>query len=198
MPMGKGMKIGFLLLCGGKSKRMGERKALMDIGGAALMDAAVRAGEGFDVKIFSVNDPQIPTPKGFLRCEDVYPGSGPMAGVHAALRMTDCDALVTAPCDAPYYSAQLAQFLADCYSPALDALILEDESGRSHPLMGVYGKSCLPMLEQHLSEGKYKMMRLLESMHTVSRKLPCGLDSRVFENLNTPQDVRRFEAEKAL
>ena len=99
-------KLGFLLLSGGQSRRMGTHKALLEIGEGMLLDTIAKAGEGFDEQILSANDPAIPTPAGFVRCADVYPGCGPMAGIHAALAMTACDALVTAPCDAPNMQAR--------------------------------------------------------------------------------------------
>ena len=185
-------KIGFLLLSGGQSKRMGTHKALLEMEEGMMLDIIARAGEGFDERILSANDPQIPTPQGFVRCADVYPGCGPMAGIHAALCMTACDALVTAPCDAPDYSQELAQYLAEQYDPAYDALILRDETGRAHPLMGVYGRSCLPALEAHLKEGRFKMMLMLESMRLKTLTLPAQLSRHVFDNLNTPQDVQAY------
>lgn len=185
-------KLGFLLLSGGQSKRMGTHKALLEMEGGTMLDTVAKAGDGFDERILSANDPQIPTPQGFVRCADVYPGCGPMAGIHAALRMTMCDALVTAPCDAPNYSGALAQYLARQYDPAYDALILTDETGRAHPLMGVYGKSCLPMLEAHLKEGRFKMMLMLEGMRLKKLTLPQQLSQHVFDNLNTPQDVQAY------
>lgn len=186
------VKLGFLLLSGGQSKRMGTHKALLEIEGGRLLDVIASAGNGFAERILSANDPTIPTPEGFARCEDVYPGCGPMAGIHAALSMTACDALVSAPCDAPNYSEELAQYLAQQYDPAYDALILTDETGRAHPLMGVYGKSCLPVLDTHLREGRYKMMLMLEGMRLKKMTLPARLSQQVFDNLNTPQDVQAY------
>ena len=114
-------RIGFLLLSGGKSSRMGTPKALLEINGETLLEAVARAGEGFEERILSVNDPSIPTPEGFIRVSDIYPGCGPMSGLHAALLETDCDALVTAPCDTPHYSKALAEYLAQQYDPEFDA-----------------------------------------------------------------------------
>lgn len=185
-------KLGFLLLSGGQSKRMGTPKALLEIDGKTLLETIALAGEGFEERILSVNDPAIPTPKGFIRCEDVYPGCGPMSGIHAAFLSSDCDALVVAPCDAPYYSKELAQYLARQYEENLDALVLFDEEGRVHPLSGVYSKSCLPVLEAHLKEGKFKLMRMLESMRLKKIGLPQEFGGRLFENLNTPEDLAVF------
>lgn len=185
-------RIGFLLLSGGRSSRMGTAKALLNIRGRTLMETIAQAGEGFDQRIFSANDDAIPTPEGFLRCADRYPGCGPMAGIHAALLATDCDALVTAPCDTPYYCAELAQYLAQQYDPALDAVILEDHTGRAQALCGLYSKRCLPMLEAHLETGRLKLLWMLEEMNTKSVQLPRSLGDWVFQNLNTQEELKAF------
>lgn len=191
------MKIGFLLLSGGRSSRMGSPKALIELNGKTLLERVAQAGEGFAQRILSANDPCIPTPEGFVRCADEYPGCGPMAGIHAALRLTDCDALVTAPCDAPYYCAQLAQYLCEQYEPGLDAVILVDHTGREQTLCGVYGKSCLPILEQHLVGGHFKMSLMLDQMNTKKVPLPPTFSEQVFENLNTQQELAEFRAKQA-
>jgi len=116
-----------------------------------------------------------------------------MAGIHAALAMTDCDALVVAPCDAPHYCKELAQFLADQYEPELDALVLLDGEGRAQPLSGVYSRSCLPVLEAHLKNDKLKIMRMLEDMRLKKIALPDYLNGRVFDNLNTPDDLQAYK-----
>ena len=190
-------KIGFLLLSGGRSKRMGSPKALIELGGRTLLDTVAQAGEGFAQCILSANDPCIPTPEGFVRCADEYPGCGPMAGIHAALRKTCCDALVTAPCDAPYYCAELAQYLCTQYEPGLDAVVLVDHTGREQPLCGVYSKRCLPILEEHLAKGHFKMGWMLEQMDTKKVSLPQSLSEQVFENLNTQQELEQFRARQA-
>lgn len=185
-------KIGFLLLSGGKSTRMGSPKALLEVDGSTLLERVAQAGAGFEVRILSANDPAIPTPHGFVRCADVYPGCGPMAGIHAALTMTDCDALVVAPCDAPRYCAEAARYLAAQYDPAYDAVVLVDETGRDQPLSGVYSKSCLPVLEGHLRTGRLKLMRMLEEMKLKRIALPEPLNGDIFENLNTPEELHAF------
>ena len=185
-------KIGFLLLSGGKSSRMGTPKALLQIDGKTLLESVAAAGKGFEERILSVNDPSIPTPEGFVRCMDVYPDCGPMAGIHAALTMTTCDALVTAPCDAPYYSRELAEYLLTQFEPGLDALVLMDETGRAQPLTGIYSKSCLPVLDEHLKTSRLKIMWMLEEMKLKKVMLPAHLNGQVFQNLNTPEDLKQF------
>ncbi len=187
-------EIGFLLLCGGQSRRMGTPKALIDVDGEPLFRVIARAGEGFSERLCSVNDSAIPTPPGFVRLADLYRERGPLGGIHTALRHTRCAALVVAPCDTPGYCAALAQFLRERWRPEDDVLILEDQTGRPHPTMGVYGKSALAVIEDHVVNDKLKIMRMLDLLRTRVVRLPQGMEDDVFCNLNTQEDLRRYQA----
>ena len=183
--------VGFLLLCGGRSGRMGRQKALLPVGEETLCAHIARAGEGFRECIFSSNG-GVDVPEGYLPVADSFRDCGPMGGLHAALSACKSDALVCAPCDAPYYSKELAAFLSDAFTEEWDALILQDETGRMHPLMGVYAKTCLPALTAHLEAGNLRMMRLLEAVHTRVMTLPADFSQQVFMNLNTPESYAQF------
>ena len=182
------MNLGFLLMSGGRSSRMGTAKALLRIGAETLLEHTARQGAAFGTRILSVNDPAIPTPEGFFRVADVYTGCGPMGGLHAALSACSCDALVVAPCDAPAYTAAAAAYLAGEYEAGLDAVIPEDSAGRAHPLMGVYAKSCLPTLTEHLEAGRFKLMMMLDELNVKRVRLPDSIPASVFDNLNTQED----------
>lgn len=183
------MQIGFLLLSGGKSSRMGCSKALLAWQGQTLLEHVAQAGEAFPEKILSANDESIPLPAGFVRVQDRFPCCGPLGGLHAALCTCQSDALVVAPCDAPFYTAALAQHLRASFSEELDALILTNPQGRMEPLFGVYAARCLPVMEEQLRAGVYKLRALLNRLNVRCMELPSGVSPQVFLNLNTPEDV---------
>lgn len=186
-------KVGFLLLCGGHSNRMGQPKALLPIEGIPLVEHVARAGVDFDERIFSVNG-DIPVPEGFRAVADEYEDCGPLGGIHAALSVCKSDALVCAPCDTPRYTRELAAFLAAQMERNLDALILQDDMGRIHPLMGVYARRCLPVLTEHVQKKKLKIMRMLDMLETKVVTLPPEISQEVFINLNTPDAYERYLA----
>ena len=188
-------KVGFLLLCGGRSSRMGQPKALLPIAGVPLAQHVARAGENFEERIFSVNG-DIPVPEGFRAVADLYEDCGPLGGFHAALSACQSDALVCAPCDTPGYTKELAAFLAAQMEEGLDALILQDETGRVHPLMGVYAKRCLPVLTEHVQAKKLKIMRMLDVLETKIVTLPPEISQDVFVNLNTPEAYESYLAKR--
>ena len=183
--------LGFLLLCGGHSSRMGQDKALLDAGGEALYRRAARAGAAFSERIFSANG-RLEPPEGFIPVRDSFADCGPMAGIHAGLLASRSEALVCAPCDAPYYDGELAAFLAESWHDGLDALILRDGTGRVHPLMGVYAKTCLPAFEDCLKAGKLKIMLTLNTLRLEIIGLDGKMNERVFLNLNTPESYEAF------
>lgn len=185
------MQIGFLLLSGGKSIRMGRSKALLEWRGQTLLDSIACAGEAFSEKILCANDETIPTPKGFVRVKDIFFDCGPLGGIHAALCACKSDALVVAPCDAPFYSAALAEYLRSAFSEEMDALILTDRQGRPEPLFGIYAVSCIPVIEKHLHAGAYRLGFLLENLNTCYLPLPSVFSPHVLFNINTPQDASK-------
>ena len=184
--------LGFMLLCGGHSSRMGQPKALLDAGGETLLARAARAGLAFDERLFSANDPVFPTPEGYRRVADRYADCGPMGGLHACLSVCTSPALVVAPCDTPGYTPEVAAFLAEHFTGDCDALILKDSTGRAHPLLGVYGKNCLPVFEDCLREGRLALMKTLAGMNTLVLTASEALGASLFVNLNTPEDYRAF------
>ncbi|MBR2943313.1 MAG: NTP transferase domain-containing protein [Clostridia bacterium] len=187
------MNLGFLLMSGGLSSRMGTPKALLTLGSETLLARIAREGESFPERILSVNNPAIPTPQGYARTEDLYTGCGPMGGLHAALSRCASDALAVAPCDAPHYSAKIARFLAAALEEGVDAVIPEDETGRAHPMMGIYAKSCLPALTEHLESGRFKLMMMLSGLNVRRVRLPEDIPQTVFGNLNTPEDYAALQ-----
>ena len=182
------MQLGFLLMSGGLSSRMGRPKALLEVCGEPLIDRIARTGEGFGERILSANDDSIPTPAGFARVGDIFTGCGPMGGLHAALSACKSDALITVPCDAPRITREAVKDLAAQFEEGLDALILEGSDGRVHPMMGVYAKSCLPALTAHLEAGRFKLMLMLGELRVKRVRLPETIPQCVLQNLNTPED----------
>lgn len=186
------MKIGFLLLSGGRSTRMGRDKALVEWQGRTLLDWAASAGAGLEEKLLSANDEAIPTPPGFRRVADLLPGCGPMSGLHAGLSACRSDALAVLPCDAPCVTTALIEFLCENFTPGLDALALRDGTEKVHPLLGIYHKNCLAALTDRLAQGDFKLMRLLERVNTRFLTPPQALGERIFFNVNRPQDLFRL------
>lgn len=180
---------GAVILAGGASRRMGRSKALLCVEGQTMLERTRRCLSEFDEIILSANDPSMAGD--MIRVKDRYPGSGPLGGLHAALCRTEKEALFCVPCDLPRFSPKVPRLLLDAMPEDGTVLICRDSTGRFHPLCGIYRKEVLPVLEQCLSEGRYKVMDLVRRVPHAWVDTAGVVPDETFFNMNTPEDYRR-------
>lgn len=186
------------IMAGGESRRMGKNKALLPFRGRPLIAHVFESLQPLFEEIFLVtNDPG---PFGFLPCPKVpdrIPGKGPISGVDAALRHSRNRRVLVVACDAPFLSPLLLELLAG-RSEGADAVIPCGPDG-PEPLCAVYGKGCLPVIEESIRKGEYRMTALAGRLRTmeISREEVEAIDPgfRSFRNINTPQDFRTLDEE---
>ena len=181
------------ILAGGKSRRMGRNKALLPFRGRPLVARVHETLQPLFEDIFLVtNDPGlfdfVPCPK----IPDRVPGKGPISGVDAALRHSRNPYVLVVGCDAPFLSPSLLELLAGKTEEA--DLVIPCGPHGPEPLCAVYGKGCLPLIDESLRKGDFSLMKLISRLRT--REIPreevasVDPDFRSFRNINTPGDFR--------
>ena len=89
-----------VILAGGKSRRMGRNKALLEFDGETLIQRLYRLlDDDFDEVLVSANDPET---YGFLDAPlvpDIYEGGGCLAGLHAGLLSARGESCFFAACE---------------------------------------------------------------------------------------------------
>ena len=178
-----------LILCGGRSSRMGTDKAALPMDGGTLLERAAAfwtARPEIGAVLAAVGAPEhgLVLPADVTPVYDAFPGGGPMAGLHAAFAGSDADALYVSAVDMPFLTPEALPPM-----PKGDAAVYV-RNGRPDPLFGVYRRSCLPALTAALERGQRKMSVLLDALRTEYHELPEG-SSAVLENLNTRADYLR-------
>lgn len=180
-----------LILAGGRSTRMGRDKATVPLGGHTLLERAVSFWRACppiaDVLVAAGARTPDPLPAGTVCVPDLFPGCGPMAGLHAAFSLTDAEVLYVSAVDMPFLTQ--AALLPE---PVGDAAVYTKD-GRPEPLFGVYRRTALPVLDEALRAGRHRMTDALARMDVTYHTLPEAL-AAVTENLNTPQDLMRARA----
>ena len=181
------------ILAGGKSRRMGRNKALLPFRGRPLVARVHETLQPLFEDIFLVtNDPGlfdfVPCPK----IPDRVPGKGPISGVDAALRFSRYPYVLVVGCDTPFLSPSLLELLAGKTQDA--DLVIPCGPRGPEPLCAVYGKGCLPLIEESLRKGDFSLMALVGRLRT--REIPAEEVTEVdpgfrsFMNINTPDDFR--------
>lgn len=182
------------VLTGGRSSRMGEDKALLELDGRALALRAADEVAKVCGSVALVGDPSRYVPLGLPVVADHFPGQGPLAGIDAALSATEADWNLIVACDMPSLNSAWLDTLFSTAEAAeeVDAVVPEHADGKREPLCAVYHRRCGAAVRKALENG----VRGVIEMHS-------GLDpSRVryvrvhqpeqFANLNTPAELKRY------
>jgi molybdopterin-guanine dinucleotide biosynthesis protein A len=197
MPSTKTSRTAFVL-AGGKSSRMGTDKALLEFGGQTLLLRAMNVAVTACDRVMIVGDPAKfgefgPT------VADIFPGCGPLGGIHAALVSSNAELNLMLAVDMPFVSRELLAFL---FATAEDsnALITVPRDGNGlQPLCAIYRCAFATAAEAALRAGKYKIDALFSSVPThvieESTLAAAGFSAQAFFNVNTPQDRQAADAE---
>jgi molybdopterin-guanine dinucleotide biosynthesis protein A len=195
------MNITAAILAGGESKRLGGiNKALLEVRGVPLIERVLSVIRPLFDRIVIVTNSPLEFGSYRPRCEilsDVMKNVGPLGGLHAALANARREAVFCLGCDMPYVSerlirAQLALFDAG----SCDALIPRHD-GLIEPLHAVYVSRLHSRLRSHVEQERGNSIRsFLRDIRVAWMDLSASeLDPKVFSNVNTPDDLRRLEAE---
>lgn len=190
------MEFGTVILAGGKSRRMGKDKAELMFGKKTFLEKLIQEFRECPELLISVAAKKDRPDWAGRTVEDVYPGCGPMAGLHAALKASRCSALLAVPCDVPLFSPKIAEQMYEECSPEVDAVVAVSADGRIHPLCGIYKKSCVPAMERRLEQGNYRMQELLKELRVKTYQVKTG--SWRLQNVNTPEELERLTVQSVL
>nr|WP_279233507.1 molybdenum cofactor guanylyltransferase [Desulfofundulus thermobenzoicus] len=181
-----------VILVGGCSSRMGMNKALLSCGGERLLDRVVaRVREAFPRVLLVGNQAEAYGYPGLPVVRDIFPGRGPLSGIHAALSAAGTPYIFVVACDMPFVDPALALHLAR-QAPGHDVVVVRD-GDKYEPLFAVYARECLPVIESLLY--REKRPRVVDFFSAVRVKyidqqdITAIADPRlVFFNVNTPGD----------
>ena len=179
-----------VVLAGGGSRRMGRDKTALYFRGETLLQRACRRfGEVFDPVWVSVRTPKEAVPA--EQIADEFPGCGPMAGLHAALKRRPEGGVFLLAADLPLAEPELALRLIGL-GQGHQACVPERE-----PLFGWYGPEALEPAEQLLRAGEYRMTELLRRLDT--RFVPLAELGRpdaehTLLNVNDPEAYRLLQS----
>jgi molybdopterin-guanine dinucleotide biosynthesis protein A len=181
------------ILAGGKSTRMGTDKAFAPLSGRTLLARMLDAARSLTPNVYIVGD-RTKYAAFATVVEDVFPGCGPLGGIHAALRSTSTDLNVVLAVDTPFVSLALLQFLVTRArnSPASLVTVPLANNGLQ-PLCAVYRREFADTAEKALGAARYKIDALFDPASTqiISEEEleTAGFSPLIFRNLNTLDDL---------
>lgn len=156
------MSIAGYILAGGKNTRMhGQKKLFLEYKHKTFLTHIAGALKGIGVVYLSVEEKEPYEDTGYPCIVDVVQDIGPMGGIYTGLKTCKEDALLVVSCDTPKVTKEIVEALISWYDKGKRPVIIW-EKGRYHPLIGIYTKEMLPVMEVMIREGNYRMMSLLK------------------------------------
>jgi ABC-type transporter Mla maintaining outer membrane lipid asymmetry ATPase subunit MlaF/molybdopterin-guanine dinucleotide biosynthesis protein A len=170
---------------------MGADKALLSFRGQTLLERALEIAAAVASEALIVGPRDRYATYGDV-VEDVYPGCGPLGGIHAALAATQTELNLVLSVDMPLMTAEFLRWLLEQARNASELIVVPDALGGQQPLCAVYRRPVYALAEQALKDGDYKIGHLFS--HTTTRHVSeaeireAGFSPEVFRNANTAEE----------
>jgi len=180
-----------LILAGGKSRRMGQDKALLDRNGQSQLAYVVDLlGSCVDEVFVSTRDDQKDDGERarYEKIVDHYENIGPVAGILSALNEhPSVDWLIVA-CDLPNIDRPTIEtLLAQRGGPQPFTAYRSSHDGHPEPLCAVYHFGCTEIVQRFVDEGINCPRKILIRSATTLIDQP---DPTSLNNINTPDDLQ--------
>ena len=184
-----------IVLCGGRSTRMGVPKATLPFGPETMLQRVVRllGTVVSPIVVVAAREQSLPElPSDIVVTRDEREQRGPLEGLRAGLKalpssvqfayITSCDV----PLLVPEFVERMVELLGDH-----DIAVMEID-GFPHPLSAVYRRDTLPHVESLLENDKLRPVFLFDAVRTrrvrPEEMISVDPELRTLRNLNTPED----------
>jgi molybdopterin-guanine dinucleotide biosynthesis protein A len=189
--------VSIAILAGGQSSRMGTNKALSVVGGKRIIDRIIERVRGLGSELLIIaNLPEDYANLGLPIHADVIPGKGPLGGLYTAISTAQSEYVLAVSCDQPFLNARLLQYLID-QRHGWDVIVPLAADGYPQSMHAVYGKGCLPAIQNCLAADKLKMIGFFGDVRvrTVAGEEIERIDParHSFINVNSPEDLQEAE-----
>lgn len=190
--------ISIAILAGGKSKRMGQDKAFLNVGGQPVIERVLERVKPLSDDVFiSTNALETYKRFGLRLVPDVYPNKAALGGIYSAIHAARYPHVLIVACDMPFLNVDILAYLINLASTA-DVIAPMINPPQPETMHTVYSKQCLPAIESRLRADKLRIIGFFDdvSVRYVARSEIAAFDPdfHSFMNMNTPEDWETVKA----
>ena len=195
-----------IILCGGKSSRMGQDKGSMIIQDKPMIKHILSTlNHQINEAIIVLNEQsRIDKYREFINpqdytytitfAEDKIKNKGPMPGIMTGLSYINSDYALILPCDSPYVSKNYINTIFSEIDNEYQAIVpyhdAQNKLKTSEPLHSVYNKNTIPVIEELVNQDVLHIKGLISKLDTkfvlIDNK---KIEKKEFRNLNRPTDI---------
>ncbi len=191
------MKKGAIILCGGKSSRMGRDKATLPFGPELMLQRVIRLVSQIvppdQIVVVAAPEQNLPIiPVSVRVARDERRDRGPLEGLAAGLRMlqADADCVYATSCDVPLLVPLFVQKMFELLGD--HEIAVPRDGQHHHPLAAVYRTSVLGTVESLLSHDQLRPRFLFDRVNSrevaVEELKDVDPQLQTLENLNHRED----------
>jgi len=189
------------ILAGGENRRIPLLKGYIEINGKRIIDRNIGVMKSlFEKVVISTNTPELYFYCGAPMIGDIAPQKGPLTGIFSVLTNVEDNAIFVAACDMPFLNERLIKYMVDKYNNSNSGANKQDAvipvyEGNPQPLLGIYSKNILSVVEERLNKGLRKLKDMLTEISVLYIKeeeiKQIDPEGRSFLNINTIEDYER-------
>ncbi|GAB5417698.1 MAG: molybdenum cofactor guanylyltransferase [Crocinitomicaceae bacterium] len=183
------MSFSGIILAGGRSSRMGEDKALLQIDGKPMIQHVSDVLRELCDEVIIASSNEKHAQYGDLMVKDSAKDIGPLAGIQAGLLAAKNERSFVLSCDTPFVTKEILEALAEHFEG--EQITLPSSQGRLQPLIAIYGKEVLTTIASNLERNEHSLMQLQKICSAKVIHFDES-ESKAFENINTPSEWKQW------
>ncbi len=191
-----------IILCGGRGRRMGQDKGLIQFRDKPLILNVLETAKSVAQEIIIVlrDEKQISQYEKIIGdynfifnklsiIADSIPDEGPLIGICTGMRVLNSDKALVLPCDSPFITKEFINNIFS-YSEGYEAVVPKWPDGKVEPLHAVYSEAVVGRIKTLIEEDVRDVKSLLEicKVNYVDADLLNDTGCS-FLNLNKPEDL---------
>lgn len=195
-----------IILCGGKSSRMGQDKGSMIIQNNPMIkhvlstlnhhisEVVIVLNDEFRINKYNefINPDDYAYAITFV--EDKIKNKGPMPGIMTGLSNINSDYALILPCDSPYVSTKYIDTIFNEIEDTYQAIVPYHDSANklktSEPLHSIYSKNIIGEIDELIKNDVLHIKGLIEKIDTKFLLIDDEkIEKKEFRNLNHPEDL---------
>ena len=182
-------KYSAIILAGGRSSRMGQKKASMHFRGKTFIEIILDKIRETDIREIMISGYDYKKDQ-YIYVEDIFNNKGPLAGIHSGLIKSSAQSVLVLTEDAPLVPVWFMKKLMEEHDKKRTPVTVASCDGRIQPLLGIYDKHLASLCEDILKGEKSAVRILLDK--TGFTEVPYPGNEMEIRGCNTPEEYEKL------
>ena len=178
-------KYSAIILAGGKSRRMGQKKGELIFRGKTFYEVLIEKLNSLGIKEILLSGYDYKDDR-VIFVEDIYKDKGPLAGIHSGLIRSSAESVLVITEDAPFVPEDFIKQLMAKHKEGSAMITLASCRENIQQLVGIYDKGLAPLAEKILNSERPTVKNLINKAGYVL--LPYEGEEIMIRGCNTPEE----------